>query len=192
MLALLRSSAIAESPDMMLFPIDMPHATGGHRLPDNGYTIMAVLSRPYSRGTLRLAGTNPAEPPLLDPKYLSDERDMDTMLAALRVARTVGESPVFAEWQATEAVPGPDTQDEADWKAYIRRTTGTEWHPAGTCRIGADAMAVVDAELRVHGIQGLRVADASVMPVLPSTNINAAVIAIAERASEMIGRRVDA
>ncbi|MDI5971096.1 GMC family oxidoreductase N-terminal domain-containing protein [Streptomyces sp. SL13] len=188
MLALLRSTPQATEPDMMVYPVDMPYAPGADDLPGQGYTVMSVLARPHSRGTLRLASTDPGHPPLLDPNYLGDDRDMDTLLAALRVTRRIGEAPALAPWRAQEAVPGPDTTSDEALREHIRRTTGTEWHPAGTCKMGTDALAVVDPELRVRGIAGLRVADASVMPVVPSTNINAAVIAIAERAAELISR----
>ena len=188
MLALLRSTPHAAEPDMMVYPVDMPYAPGAENLPEQGYTVMSVLSRPHSRGTLRLASTDPAAPPLLDPNYLGDDRDMDTLVAALRVARRIGEAPALAPWRAQEAVPGPDTTSDEALRAYIRGTTGTEWHPAGTCKMGTDALAVVDPELRVHGVTGLRVADASVMPAVPSTNINAAVIAIAERAADLISK----
>lgn len=95
---------------------------------------------------------------------------METLVSALRIARTIGESPAFKPWREAEIIPGPDAQDEQAWRAHIRQTTwGPEWHPSGTCRRGTDEMAVVDPELRVRGVQGLRVADASVIPVEPST-----------------------
>jgi choline dehydrogenase len=188
MLALLRSSDAAPYPDVMLYPIDVPYALGGHELPENGYTIMATLARPYSRGTIRLASADPTQPPLLDPNYLADERDMETLLAATRIARRVGESSAFAPWREAEVIPGPDTDDDEGWRAHIRRTACSEFHPVGTCRIGTDELAVVDPALRVRGVQGLRVADASVMPVAPSTNINAGVVALAERAADLIGK----
>lgn len=187
MLALLRTSDTSPYPDTYLYPIDRPFASGGHELPEQGYTIMAVLARPHSKGTLRLASPDPMTPPLLDPNYLADDRDLDTLVAALRIARTVGGSPALKPWRDAEVIPGPDTQDEQAWRAHVRRTAaGPEWHPAGTCRMGTDDGAVVDPELRVRGVQGLRVADASVIPVLPATNINAGVIAIAERAADLI------
>jgi len=187
MLALLRTSTASPYPDTYLFPVDRPFAAGRHDLPENGYTIITVLARPHSKGTLRLASADPKTPPLLDPNYLADKRDMDTLVSALRIARTIGESPAFKPWRETEVIPGPDTQDDQAWRAHIRQTTrGPEWHPSGTCRMGTDEMAVVDPELRVRGVQGLRVADASVIPVEPSTNIHAAVIAIAERAADLI------
>jgi choline dehydrogenase len=133
---------------------------------------------------LLLSGIGPAAH--LDPNYLADDRDMETILSALRVARRIGESPAFRPWGAAEVIPGPDSRDDAAQRIYIRRTTGTEWHQEGTCRMGTDKMAVVDPALRVRCTRGLRVVDASVMPVVPSTNVNGGVIAIAERAAVLI------
>lgn len=186
MLALLRSAQNLPHPDMMVYPIDVPFAFGVPELPENGYTIMTTISRPHSRGTLRLAGADPTQPPLLDPGYLADERDMDTFLAGVRVARSLGESAAFADWRAAEVIPGPDTQTDEQWRAHIRRTVLNQFHPVGTCRMGTDPLAVVDPGLRVRGAQGLWVADASVMPSEPSVNIVAAVYAVAERAADLI------
>lgn len=111
---------------------------------------------------------------------------MNTFRAGLRIARSLGDSPAFASWRTAEVVPGPDTQDDEQWRAHVRKTAINQFHPLGTCRMGTDTLAVVDPELRVRGVQGLRVADASVMPAEPSVNIVAAVYAIAERAAELI------
>lgn len=184
--ALLRSSRDRPYPDMMIYPIALPVAPGGHELPDNGYTIMAVLSHPHSRGTLRLASADPARHPILDPNYLDDERDVATFLAALAIVRNVGESAAFAPWRKSEVVPGPGTRIGVEWRAHVRRTADTQFHPVGTCRLGTDDLAVVDPELRVRGAQGLRVADASVTPLIPSANINAGVVAVAERAAALL------
>ncbi|MFC8829806.1 GMC family oxidoreductase [Streptomyces sp. NPDC057137] len=190
MMGLLRSSPGSAHPDMLIFAIDMPFAPGVEELPEQGYSIMTVLARPHSRGTLRLASSDPAQHPVLDPQYLTDERDLETLLAALRVSRSIGEAPALAPWRETELFPGPDVQGDDELRDHIRSTTVTEWHAAGTCRMGTDDLSVVDPELRVRGLRGLRVADASVIPVLPAVNINASVIAIAERAASLIGQSV--
>jgi choline dehydrogenase len=111
---------------------------------------------------------------------------MNTMLTALRLTREIGAAPALAEWRKEEALPGPTVYTEAQERDYLRRSTGTYNHPVGTCRLGVDERAVTDLELRVRGIDRLRVADASVMPSIPGANTNATVLAIAERAAAMI------
>ena len=155
--------------------------------PANGYTIAFTALHPHSRGSVRLASADPAAAPLIDPNYFGDDRDMGVMLTALGVARDVGNSPAFDDWRDEEALPGPDVRDETQLRRYLRGDTDPYNHPVGTCRIGTDPGAVVDAQLRVHGMDGLRVADASVMPTIPGANTNATVLAIAERASTLIG-----
>jgi len=190
MVALLRSSPDLAHPDMMVQPVDMPYTAADRDLPEHGYTLLTVLCHPHGAGTLRLADTDPATPPLLDPRYLADPRDVDACVTALRVARRIGAAAALQPWCAAEVFPGPDIQDDAGLRAYVRASVDTDWHPAGTCRMGTDDLAVVDLELRVRGVEGLRVADASIIPVIPSTNINAAVVAIAERAADLIAAGV--
>jgi choline dehydrogenase len=117
---------------------------------------------------------------------------MAEMLSALRVAREIGSSPAFDDWRADEALPGRDVQDPAELGDYLRRDTDSYNHSVGTCRIGTDPAAVVDAQLRVHGVDRLRVADASVIPTIPGANTHAAVVAIAERAATLIGKLAQA
>jgi len=186
MIALLRSTPNAPHVDMMMQPVDMAYGPSEEDLPEHGYTLLGILSHPHSRGTLRLAGNDPAEPPLLDPRYLDDPADMEACLAVLRTVREIGEAEALRPWRATEVFPGSHVHDDDALRAYIRAGADTEWHPVGTCRMGADELAVVNRDLRVHGVAGLRVADASIIPVLPSTNINAAVVAIAERAADLV------
>jgi choline dehydrogenase len=117
---------------------------------------------------------------------MTDERDMRTMLTALRLTRKIGSAQALAEWRKDEALPGPTVRTEEQERDYLRRSTGSYHHPVGTCRLGIDERAVTDLELRVRGIEGLRVADASVMPSIPAANTNATVLAIAERAAAII------
>jgi choline dehydrogenase len=135
---------------------------------------------------VRLAGADPRQAPLIDPRYLDDERDVDTLVAGLQMARQVGAAAAFSSWQPTEVAPGPGTRDRADWREFVRRSASTQFHPVGTCRIGVDDLAAVDPHLRVHGVRGLRVADASVIPSVPSMNPDATVLAIAERGADLI------
>ncbi|WP_374222728.1 GMC oxidoreductase [Streptomyces spinoverrucosus] len=144
---------------------------------------------PHSRGSVRLAGADPATPPLIDPNYYGDDRDMATMLTALDRARLLGNSPAFDFWRDKEALPGPEVHTESELRDYLRRDTDAYHHAVGACRMGTGPMAVVDPRLRVHGIDGLRVADASVMPTIPGANTNATVYAIAERAADLLRTR---
>lgn len=186
LVSLLRTRPELVAPDVQILFMDIayypPEMTG----PRHGYTIVFSLMRPHSRGTVRLAGDDPAVPPLIDPNMLGDRRDMDTMVAGLRLARRVGETGALSEWRAGEAIPGPDMDDDADLRRYVRQSASPFFHAAGTCRIGTDHLAVVDSRLRVHGVHGLRVADASVMPALVGANPNATVYAIGERASALL------
>jgi choline dehydrogenase len=137
---------------------------------------------PDSRGRLRLASADPRTPPLIDPGFLRDERDLDRLEAGLTLIRQATADPAFTPLNAAEVWPGPGVP----LRDYIRRTVGSYHHPAGTCRMGQDTDAVTDPELRVRGVAGLRVADASVIPALPNANTNATVLAIAEKAAELI------
>lgn len=156
-----------------------------------GYAIAASVMRPYSRGSVRLAGPDAGLLPIVDPNYFGDERDLHTLVAALRVARTVGAASAFDSLRDAEVAPGPDTDtddhDDEILRHFVKAAYQSYFHPVGTCAMGNTEMSVVDSELRVHGISGLRVADGSVMPSIPSANTAATVYAIAERAAELIG-----
>jgi choline dehydrogenase len=187
MVVAVRSSPNLVAPDIQVLIIDVPYHPPSMPGPANGYTIAFTALHPHSRGSVRLARADPAAAPLIDPNYFGDDRDMGVMLTALGVARDVGNSPAFEDWRGDEALPGNDVRDETELRSYLRGDTEPYNHPVGTCRIGTDPGAVVDPQLRVHGIDGLRVADASVMPTIPGANTNATVLAIAERASVLIG-----
>ena len=147
---------------------------------------------PDSRGTVRLATADPQAAPVINPGFLRDGRDLDRLEAGLGMIRQAAASPAFfSRVRAAETWPGPQSRTSAGLREYIRGTVGSYWHPAGTCRIGADTDpgAVVDPQLRVRGITGLRVADASVMPVIPNAPLNATVLAIAEKAASFITGR---
>jgi choline dehydrogenase len=188
-LGLVRSNAALDAPDLQIFFVDvaqLPDSGGYAGALVNGYSIRPSLMRPVSRGTVRLAKPEAGVSPLLDPRYLSDERDVSAMIAGIRIAREIGRAAALEPWRDVELVPGPEADDDAALRHYLRASLGSYCHPVGTCRLGRDADAVVDLELRVHGVEGLRVADASVMPLIPSANTNATVYAIAERAAELI------
>jgi choline dehydrogenase len=155
------------------------------RVPSPAYTISFVLLAPASRGSIRLASLDPGQAPLIDPNYYGAEQDLDTMLALLSVAREVGESAALRPWRAFEALPGP-AANRCNCRGHVRRTARTAFHPVGSCRMGTDDLAVVDPDLRVRGVDALRVADASIMPTIVTANTNATVLAIAERAASLI------
>jgi choline dehydrogenase-like flavoprotein len=152
----------------------------------HGYAISPVGLYPRSRGRLLLASADPLAAPRVDPALLSDPADLAPLLHGLRLARRVFAAPAFARFGATEVSPGPGVQDDAALTAYIRAASYTVHHPVSTCRMGVDDEAVVDARLRVHGLAGLRVADASVFPSIIGGNTNAAVVMVAEKAADLL------
>ena len=161
---------------------------GRRRLPGDGYTLHACFLRPRSRGRLALASANPGDKVRIEARYLSDPDgfDLKMMLECARLSREIFAQPAFAPYRGREIHPGEQVQDEAGLVEFIRRKAETVYHPVGTCRMGTDAAAVVDPELRVRGVEGLRVVDASVMPTLIGGNTNAPTIMIAERAADLI------
>ena len=152
----------------------------------HGFAISSVGLCPQSRGRVRLASNDPLAAPLVDPQLFSHPDDVAMMLRGLRIGREVSRAPSFARYRAVEVQPGPGAHDDAALVDYIRRAAVTVHHPCGTCRMGKDALAVVDDELRVHGVEALRVADASVFPRVVGGNTNAAVVMVAEKAADMI------
>jgi choline dehydrogenase len=174
------------APDLQPLFIHLPYPTDGVNAPAQGYTIVAGIVRPYSRGTLRLASADAAVPPLADPNVFADERDLEAMVDAIELSREVGRQEAFAPYRAAEFAPGAAVTTRDELREFARRTVGTYHHQAGTCRMGVDPLAVVDPELRVHGVAALRVADASIMPAVPSANTNAPSIMIGERASDLL------
>jgi choline dehydrogenase len=174
-------------PDLHLFPILLPLAPPGRQGPAAGFVLTAAVMAPDSRGSVRLASADPQAAPLVDPGYLRDGRDLERLEAGLAIIREAAADSALAKEYDAEVWPGPDVRAGADLRAYIRRGLGSYHHPAGTCRMGPDEDAVVDLRLRVRGVSGLRVADASVMPVIPNAHPNATVLALAERAADLIG-----
>ncbi len=162
-------------------------ASGGYRLAAHpGVMLNFGQCRPDSRGELVLASPDPAVPPLIRPNYLSAASDIRIMTEAALLTRRIGRTAPFAGLVAQEESPEPDVEDPEALLAFIRRTGGTVYHPCGTCRMGADEAAVLDPGLRLRGVDGLRVADASAFPLVPSGNIQPAVMMLAERAATMI------
>ncbi len=154
--------------------------------PENGFTLLGGMVRPVSRGSLRLTGSAPEDPVALDPNILACERDLESLVAAVDLCRRIGAAPALREWGAVERYPGPSVDSPDAVRAYVRETAITYHHQVGTCKMGTDAAAVVDPRLRVHGIEGLWVADASIMPTVTTGNTNAPSIMIGERAAEFV------
>lgn len=154
--------------------------------PHSGFTIGVMALRPHSRGYVHIKSADPAVQPRIDPNYLADERDLKVLLAGVRAVRRLVSMPALKELVARETRPGPEVRSEREITDYIRATTQTTWHVVGTCRIGNDDMAVVDSDLRVRGLQGLRVIDSSVFPTVPSSNTNAPTIALAEKGADLV------
>lgn len=186
-MGLIRTASDSGAPDLQILFVDSA-AVIGLELP-NTYVIGVSAMQPCSRGTVRLAGPDIHQPPIVDPNYLSDERDWKTMLEGFRTAREIGTAPALVRWYGKEVAPGLAVADEKSLRQFIRDTVGSYMHPAGTCAMGDTEQSVVDVALRVHGISGLRVADASVMPSLPSNNPMATVYGIAERAADLFSKR---
>jgi choline dehydrogenase len=154
--------------------------------PPNAFTLLGGMVRPQSRGTIRLSGPSAGDPLLIDPQILSAEADLVALEASLAQVRAMGTAPALQEWGARELYPGPDVTSPAQVRDYVRRTAISYHHQVGTCKMGLDPDAVVDARLRVHGLEGLRVADASVMPAITSGNTNAPSLMIGERAADFV------
>jgi choline dehydrogenase len=152
----------------------------------DGVTLHACCLRPQSRGEIRLASSDPLQPPVMDPNYLAAGYDLKILIEGLRKGREILAAPAFKPWLEEERLPGSALQSAAELEDFIRATAETEYHPVGTCKMGSDAMAVVDESLRVRGVDRLRVIDASIMPSIVSGNTNAPVIMIAEKGAAMM------
>ena len=152
-----------------------------------GYSCHVCVLRPHSRGSVRLQSRDPLDAPLIDPAFLSDDRDTALMVEGAKKLRTIMQAPALQSYRGKEIYTA-DVQTDAQWEGYIRARADTIYHPVGTCKMGAahDSMAVLDAQLRVKGIPGLRVIDASAMPTLVSGNTNAPTIMLAEKAADSL------
>ncbi|MEO7242016.1 MAG: GMC oxidoreductase, partial [Variovorax sp.] len=154
----------------------------------DGFSLLVVLLRPQSRGHLALASTDPAQPMKIHQNFLAAASDWHNLRAGVHMVRAIAREQALARFIESEIAPAPGKDSDADIEAHIRAAAITVHHPLGTCRMGlaSDAMAVVDADLRVHGVEGLRVVDSSVMPDMVGGNINGPVMMIAERAADLI------
>ena len=185
--ALVKSTNDLDRPDLQVvfqparrnqstFPLPLGH----------GYNISAVLLYPKSRGRIALSSPDPRAAPIIDPNILGVPEDFEPLVRGLKLARRILAAPAFARYKGTEFLPGPNVESDDALKDYLRAATATVFHPAGSCRMGVDDTAVVTPELKVRGVDGLRVADASIFPRLMGGNTNAPVVMVAEKAADMI------
>jgi choline dehydrogenase len=169
------------------FSADRPQ-DGLHRW--SGFTMIVYQLRPESRGRIELRSANPADPPAVYPNYLATATDQQTIVDGLKLLRRVAATPQMQRLITAEFQPGSEVASDEQLLEYARQRGGTVYHPTSTCKMGTDTMAVVDPELRVHGLEGLRVADASIMPTVVSGNTNAATIMIGERVADMARQKL--
>jgi choline dehydrogenase len=151
-----------------------------------GFMANANVMRPASRGSLSLISADPGDPPKIQPNYLDDPHDVEVLITAVAMLREVFAQPAFDRWRGVELSPGAEVLSRSDLERWVRRTADTVYHPVGTCRMGADPTSVVDPELRVRQVEGLRVVDASIFPAIPSTNTAAPTFMVAEKAAAML------
>ncbi|MBG6216088.1 choline oxidase [Arthrobacter sp. CAN_A6] len=181
-----------DRPDLMFHygsvPFDMHTLRQGYPTTDNGFCLTPNVTHARSRGTVKLRSRDFRDKPMVDPRYFTDPHDMRVMIAGIRKAREIVAQPAMAEWAGEELYPGKGVQTDEQLQDYIRRTHNTVYHPAGTVRMGSpdDPMSPLDPQLRVKGIRGLRVADASVMPELTTVNPNITTMMIGERCADLI------
>jgi choline dehydrogenase len=172
------------SVDLQIVFIHVPFANPWQASPEHGYTFGVGHMRPASRGTLTLAGPGTRSAPLIDFRYLDEDHDLRALVSGVRHALQISETAAFDDWRGRShpLLAG----DDAIIAAFVREGVQSYGHAAGSCRMGVDSLSVVDPQLRVRGLAGLRVADASIMPEIVSTNTNAATVMIAEKAADLL------
>jgi len=181
------------APDLQFHFCPVYYMEHGFANPDGlGFSIGSTQVRPESVGQVRLSSADPTDDPVIDPQYLTAEPDLRILREGIKRAREIAQAEAFDDIRGEEIWPGEDIQTDAEIEQHIRDTAHTVYHPVGTCKMGSngDEMAVVDSQLRVHGVNGLRVADTSIMPKITSGNTNAPAIAIGERVADLISGHV--
>jgi choline dehydrogenase len=186
-LAFIRTRDGLDAPDIeLIFAPTFFMEHGAANPQGHGFTIGVILLRPESCGSIVLKSKEPQAHPAIRPNYLAAHNDMAALVAGLRFARRLAAAPSFDAYRGDEVWPGAGKQSDDELTDYIRAKAETLYHPVGTCKMGADAMAVVDDRLRVKGVEGLRVADASIMPTIVGGHINAPASMIGEKAADLI------
>ncbi|HZM33346.1 MAG TPA: GMC family oxidoreductase N-terminal domain-containing protein [Burkholderiales bacterium] len=179
----------SKTPDVQFhFATLSAELAGAQPHPWSGFTMSVCQLRPASRGRVRIRSTHPQEPPSMQPNYLSTETDRRCAIEGIKLARKLAATEALKPYIAEEYRPGPKAATDEDLLEFARNYGATIFHPSGTCKMGSDPMAVVDAKLKVHGVENLRVVDCSIMPTLVSGNTHAPVVMIAERAADLILR----
>ncbi|WP_375196715.1 GMC family oxidoreductase [Sphingobium sp.] len=185
--AYLRSGASGHDElDLKYYFLPMLLGMGGRPVREHGFTKLVILTRPESRGELKLRSADPMDQPIIDANYLAEERDRDALRCGIRIAREIFAQPAYARFRGQEYAPGASCMSDASLDGFFRSTCNVNYEAVGTCRMGQDTLAVVDERLRVHGIDGLRVVDGSVMPRITTGDPNATIIMMAEKAADMI------
>jgi choline dehydrogenase len=177
-----------ETPDVQYFFMHASYANAADRRLDRepGMTIGVSQLRPQSRGSVHIKSRDPIAAPSIRPNFLSATADQEALVEGMKIARHIIDQPAMSLYRLRELSPGPDVSTDDAWLDFAYRNGQTIYHPVGTCRMGSDERAVVDIRLRVNGVRGLRIVDASVMPSIVSGNTQAAVMMIAEKAADMI------
>lgn len=173
-------------PDLQLGFVHVPFDILIGQSHPNAVSILPGVVRPMSRGWIRLASKNPLEKPLVNPNYLSAGADLERLVQGVKIARQIFGTKAFSSWVQQELAPGVGVHSDEQLRAYVRNSADSYHHQAGSCKMGLDDMAVVDPQLRVHGVTGLRIADASVMPVVPSGNCHTGILMIAQKTADLI------
>jgi choline dehydrogenase len=186
--AFVRTRPESKRPDAQIYFINFSTAKrGGILHPWSGFTLSVSQLQVESRGSVRIRSADPAAPPAIRYNYLDTENDRRVMIEGMKIVRKIAAAAPLADYIVAEEFPGKDAQSDAELLAVLRQSGESVFHPTSTCRMGTDERSVVDSQLRVRGVHGLRVVDASIMPAVPSGNTNASVIAIAEKAADLIG-----
>lgn len=180
------SSLGLPAPDLQFALVHVPFHSPEFTAPANSYTIAPGIVYPRARGSVRLLDANPGGALAIDPNYLGEPTDVDGLVEGIAMSRVIGEASAYDEWRAREVLPGPDVTSDAALRDFVAKAASTYYHPAGTCAMGTGDEAVVDHELRVRGVAGLRVADASIMPSMVSCNPNAAITMIGAKAAALV------
>jgi choline dehydrogenase len=178
------------APDLQIAFVHVPFDIIVGQQHPNAVSILPGVVRPLSRGWIRLASNDPLAKPLVNPNYFGDPSDLTRLVQSVEISRDIFNTNSFRSVLAGELVPGSGVQSKKELTEFVRSKADSYHHQAGSCKMGIDSQSVVDPQLRVHGVTGLRVVDASVMPAVPSGNCHTAIVAIAERAADLIQGRI--
>jgi choline dehydrogenase len=189
--AFIKMEIAAPNPDIQIIFGPVYYLNHGFtKMDGHGFTIGAVLLNPQSAGAISLRSADPMQAPIIHPNYFAVESDLEVMTAGVKFCRRIAQAKAFGAYCGAERIPGAQAQSDEEIKAGIRNNVETLYHPVGTCKMGNDAMAVVNSKLQVRGVERLRVADAAIMPLIVSGNTNAPTIMIAEKAADIIKKGI--